>query len=145
MNSLSSWLFLIWQFSTKRILYVINIPTVKNQPLYDAHIDVLTQKSDYFVAMFRSNMRDSIERVVQVSNCSKAAVLCVLEYLSLDDFTVHIDDVALSSHIRTVRSLLTKTVLSNISPIKNLLRDYLRIWYQEIQTLGFDYQSLYSC
>jgi hypothetical protein len=67
---------------------------VENQPLY-AHIDVLSEKSDYFAAtMFRSNMRrESIERVVQVPNCSKAAVLLVLGYLYLDGFTVSIDDV----------------------------------------------------
>jgi RCC1 and BTB domain-containing protein len=65
---------------------------VENQPLY-AHIDILTQKSDYFAAMFRSNMRESIERVVQVPNCSKAAFLHILEYLYLDDFTVSMDDV----------------------------------------------------
>jgi hypothetical protein len=37
-------------------------------------------------------MRESIERVVQVPNCSNAALLCVLEYLYLDDFTASIDD-----------------------------------------------------
>jgi hypothetical protein len=37
-------------------------------------------------------MRESIERVVQVPNCSKAAFLLVLEYLSLDGFSVSIDD-----------------------------------------------------
>jgi hypothetical protein len=51
-------------------------------------VDVLSQKSDYFAAMFRSNMRESIERVVNVSHCSKAAFLLVLEYLCMDDFTV---------------------------------------------------------
>jgi hypothetical protein len=65
---------------------------VENQPLY-AHINVLTQKSDYFAAMFRSNMRESIERVVNVSNSSKAAFLHILEYLYLDDFTVSMDDI----------------------------------------------------
>jgi hypothetical protein len=65
---------------------------IENQPLY-ANIDVLTQKSDYFAAMFRSNMRESIERVVNVPNCSKAAFLQVLEYLYLDGFTAIIDDV----------------------------------------------------
>jgi hypothetical protein len=65
---------------------------VENQPLY-ANIDVLTQKSDYFAAMFRSNMRESIERVVNVPNCSKVAFLLVLEYLYLDGFTVSMDDV----------------------------------------------------
>jgi hypothetical protein len=65
---------------------------VENQFLY-ANIDVLTQKSDYFAAMFRSNMKESIERVVQVPNCSKAEFLRVLEYLYLDGFTVSLDDV----------------------------------------------------
>ena len=64
---------------------------VENEPLY-ANVDVLTQKSDYFAAMFRSNMRESIERVVEVPNCSKAVFLRVLEYLSLDGFTVSLDD-----------------------------------------------------
>jgi hypothetical protein len=65
---------------------------VENEPLY-ANIDVLTQKSDYFAAMFRSNMRESIDKIVQVPNCSKTVFLHVLEYLYLDDFTVSIDDV----------------------------------------------------
>ena len=65
---------------------------VDNQRLY-ANVDVLSQKSDYFAAMFRSNMRESIERVVTVPNCSSAAFLHVLEYLCLDDFTVNIEHV----------------------------------------------------
>ena len=60
-------------------------------PIY-ANVDVLSQKSDYFASMFRSNLRESIERVVKVPNCSKAAFLKVLEYLSLDDYTVSVDD-----------------------------------------------------
>jgi hypothetical protein len=64
---------------------------VDHEPLY-ANVDVLSQKSDYFVAMFRSNMRESIVRVVQVVNCSKAVFLKVLEYLCLDDYIVSIDD-----------------------------------------------------
>ena len=43
--------------------------------------------------MFRCNMRESIERVVEVPNCSKAAFLQVIEYLCLDGFTVSISDV----------------------------------------------------
>ena len=65
---------------------------VENELLY-ASINVLTRKSDYFAAMFRSNMRESIERVVNVSDCSKKVFLRVLEYIYLDDFTVSIDDV----------------------------------------------------
>ena len=65
---------------------------VENEPIY-ANVDVLSQKCDYFAAMFRSGMRESLERVVEVPNCSKAAFLCILEYLCLDDFTVSIDHV----------------------------------------------------
>jgi hypothetical protein len=65
---------------------------VENEPVY-ANVDVLTEKSDYFAAMFRSNMRESIERVVQVPNCSKAAFFHVLKHLYLDGFTVSLDDV----------------------------------------------------
>jgi alpha-tubulin suppressor-like RCC1 family protein len=52
---------------------------VEDEPLY-ANVDILSQKSDYFAAMFR--------RVVNVPHYSKAAFLCVLEYLCLDDFTI---------------------------------------------------------
>jgi hypothetical protein len=38
-------------------------------------------------------MRESIERVVQVPNCSRAAFLHLLKFLCLDDFSVSIDDV----------------------------------------------------
>ena len=57
-----------------------------------ANINILVcQKSDYFAAMFRSNMRESIERVVVVPDCSKASFLRVLEYLCLDVFSGSID------------------------------------------------------
>jgi hypothetical protein len=39
-------------------------------------------------------MRESIERVVQVPDCSKASFLRVLEYLYLDGFTVSLDNAA---------------------------------------------------
>ena len=65
---------------------------VDNESLY-SNIKVLTQKSDYFDAMFRSSMRESIERVVQVPYFSKAAFFHLLEYIHLDDFTVSMDDV----------------------------------------------------
>ena len=66
---------------------------VENEPLY-ANVDLLSRRSDYYTAMFRSNMRESIERVVNVPDCSKALFLQVLEYLYLDDFTVRKDNAA---------------------------------------------------
>jgi hypothetical protein len=63
---------------------------VENEPLY-TNVDVLSSKSDYFKGMFRSNMRENIDRVVTVPDCSKVDFLQVLEYLCLDDFTVNVD------------------------------------------------------
>jgi alpha-tubulin suppressor-like RCC1 family protein len=77
---------------------------VENEPLY-ANVDVISQKSDYFNAMFRSNMRESIERVVQVPNCSKAAFVQVLEYLCLDDFVISLDHVLELWHLADMYEL----------------------------------------
>ena len=56
--------------------------------LLHANAGVLSLKSDYFAAMFRSKMRKSIERVVEVPKWSKAAFSQVMEYLCLDNFSV---------------------------------------------------------
>ena len=64
-----------------------------NSSLY-AKINVVSKNSDYFAAMFTSNIRESIERVVKLPECSKAASLQVLMiYLYIDGFIVSIDDV----------------------------------------------------
>ena len=63
----------------------------KTEPIY-ANTNVLSKKSVYFEAMFRSNMRESIERVVVVPDTSRVAFLKMLEYLCLDGFVVD-DDV----------------------------------------------------
>merc|ERR1719276_537136 len=66
---------------------------VENEPIY-ANIELLSQKSDYFAAMFRCNMRESIEKVATISDCSHATFLQVLmRYVCMDGFSVRIDDV----------------------------------------------------
>ena len=65
---------------------------VENEPIY-ANIELLSQQSDYFAAMFRHNMRENIERVVTIPDCSKAILLQVLRYMCMDGFSVSIDDV----------------------------------------------------
>ena len=67
---------------------------VENEPIY-VNVDILSEKSDYFAAMFRCNMRESlVERVVQVPNCSKAAFQRVLVYLYMDaSYIMGIEDV----------------------------------------------------
>ena len=66
---------------------------VENERIY-AIVDILSQRSDYFAAMFRSNMRERLERVVEVpSCCSKVAFVHILKYLCLDDFSVCVEDI----------------------------------------------------
>ena len=65
---------------------------VENEPIY-ANMEVLSQKSDYFAAMFRSNMRESIEGVVTVPECSKAGFLKALRSLYMDGYSMSVDDV----------------------------------------------------
>ena len=58
---------------------------VRNEPIC-AHIGILSKKSEYFRAMFRSNMRESVERVVKVQDCSKSIFKFLLEYIYLGTF-----------------------------------------------------------
>ena len=57
---------------------------VENEPIY-GNIEILVSKSEYFEAMFRNNMRESIEKKVVVPNVSRTAFLKLLEYLCLED------------------------------------------------------------
>ena len=65
---------------------------LEGEPIY-ANTGILSQRSDYFEAMFRIGMRESIEKVVEIPNCSRELFLSVLKYLCLDDFTMRIDQV----------------------------------------------------
>ena len=56
---------------------------VANEPIY-ANIEFLSQKSDFFAAMFRCNMTESIEKVVTISDCSHATFLQLLRYVYMD-------------------------------------------------------------
>jgi hypothetical protein len=70
------------------IFMVDNDPT----PIH-AHIDILSERSDYFRAMFRSNMRESVEGLVNVQNCRKSIFMLLLEYLYTDALSVmSVDD-----------------------------------------------------
>ena len=46
------------------------------------------EKSQYFEAMFRSNMRESIEGIVVVPDNSAGVFLKMLEYVYFDDFVL---------------------------------------------------------
>ena len=61
---------------------------VENEPIY-ANIDDLSRQSEFFEAMFRTKMRESIEKkVVLPDEVSREVFLKLLEYLYLDDFTL---------------------------------------------------------
>ena len=67
---------------------------VNNQRIYGS-IETLSRKSQYFEAMFRSKMKESIEGVVVVPDVSAVVYVKLLEYLCLDDFVL--DDLDMSS------------------------------------------------
>ena len=59
---------------------------IENLPIC-ACKEVLSKKSEYFEAIFRSKMKESIEGVVELpESVSRAAFLTMLEYMCLDDF-----------------------------------------------------------
>ena len=64
---------------------------VENEHLY-GNMGILSQNCEYFAAMFGSNWRESVEKVVKIQNCSKLMFLRVLEYLCLDGFAISVHD-----------------------------------------------------
>lgn len=61
---------------------------IEGDPIY-AHRAILAQRCDHFCAMFRSGMRESVERVITIPNMSRVVFLLLLEYIYTD--TVKID------------------------------------------------------
>lgn len=61
---------------------------VEDQPVY-AHRAILAQRCEHFAAMFRSGMRESVERMVPIPEMSRSVFLLLLEYIYTD--TVKID------------------------------------------------------
>jgi RCC1 and BTB domain-containing protein len=63
---------------------------VDNQPIY-AHRAILAQRCEHFSAMFRSGMRESIERTILIPNISRQVFLLLLEYVYTDFVKVELD------------------------------------------------------
>ncbi|KAL7556435.1 hypothetical protein ACA910_020346 [Epithemia clementina (nom. ined.)] len=71
---------------------------IENEPIY-AHRAILAQRCEPFGAMFRSGMRESVERVIPIPNVRRAVFLLLLEYLYTDT-VVNIDaDVCVELYI----------------------------------------------
>jgi BTB/POZ domain/BTB And C-terminal Kelch len=63
---------------------------VEDQPVY-AHRAVLAQRCDHFAAMFRSGMRESVERKVPIADISRQVFLLLLEYIYTDSVKIDVE------------------------------------------------------
>jgi RCC1 and BTB domain-containing protein len=63
---------------------------VENEPIH-AHMAILAQRSEHFVAMFRSGMRESTERIVHIPHISRTIFLLLLEYLYTDSVKIEVE------------------------------------------------------
>jgi hypothetical protein len=64
---------------------------VEDQPVY-AHRAILAQRCDHFAAMFRSGMRESVERMVPIQDISRQVFLLLLEYIYTDTVKVEVEN-----------------------------------------------------
>jgi RCC1 and BTB domain-containing protein len=63
---------------------------VEDQPVY-AHRAILAQRCDHFAAMFRSGMRESVERMVPIQDISRQVFLLLLEYIYTDSVKIEVE------------------------------------------------------
>jgi len=63
---------------------------VEDQPVY-AHRAILAQRCDHFAAMFRSGMRESVERTVPIADISMNVFLLLLEYIYTDSVKIDVE------------------------------------------------------
>lgn len=63
---------------------------VDNSPVY-AHRAILAQRCEHFAAMFRSGMRESVEKTIPIPNMSRTVFLLLLEYIYTDFVKVELE------------------------------------------------------
>lgn len=61
-----------------------------NQPVY-AHRAILAQRCDHFAAMFRSGMRESVEKRIPIPDTSRHVFLLLLEYIYTDSVKIDVE------------------------------------------------------
>lgn len=64
---------------------------VEDQPIH-AHRAILAQRCEHFAAMFRSGMRESVERRVPIPAISHAVFLLLLEYIYTDTVKIEVEN-----------------------------------------------------
>ena len=65
---------------------------LKDNERVHANKGLLVGQSDYFRAMFRSGMKESIANEVEIRDCSKGVFVLFLEYLYSDEVDIGVDD-----------------------------------------------------
>lgn len=63
---------------------------VDDLPVY-AHRAILAQRCEHFAAMFRSGMRESVEKTIPIPNISRPVFLLLLEYVYTDFVKVELE------------------------------------------------------
>lgn len=92
----------------------------ETQPIY-AHKAILAQRCEHFAAMFRSGMRESVEKIVPIANISKQSFLLLLEYIYTDSVKIDVEDsvdlyiAADLYHLERLRDMCCTVVRRNLS------------------------------
>jgi len=63
---------------------------VDDQPVY-AHRAILARRCEHFAAMFRSGMRESLEREIRIPNVPRPVFLLLMEYLYTDSVKIDLE------------------------------------------------------
>ena len=63
---------------------------VEDQSIY-AHRAILAQRCDHFAAMFRSGMRESVEKTIPIPDTSRKVFLLLLEYIYTDSVKIDVE------------------------------------------------------
>jgi RCC1 and BTB domain-containing protein len=86
-----------------------------------AHRAILAQRCEHFAAMFRSGMRESVERTITIPNVSKQVFLLLLEYLYTDSVKIDVEyaiDLYITSdlyRLERLRDMCCTVVRRNLS------------------------------
>lgn len=86
-----------------------------------AHRAMLAHRCEHFAAMFRSGMRESVERCITIPNMSKHVFLLMLEYIYTDSVKVKVEsaiDLYIAAdlyHLERLRDMCCTVVRRNLS------------------------------
>jgi len=93
---------------------------IEHEPVY-AHRAILAQRCEHFAAMFRSGMRESVERTISIPSISKKVFLMLLEYLYTDSVKIDVEsaiDLYIAAdlyHMERLREICATVVKRNLS------------------------------